>query len=484
MADRYQKVYVKLWTGDTFRPLSQRGRMLWLYLLTCPETTMIPGVVPTSLGLMADRLGWTTDEVRETLGELEVNGDAAFDPAGLVWLPRGIDHNPPDSSKNVKGWSRHWSEVPSCPLKLAAWTSLRSWLAMNKGEVTALSFEETCKRPVISTRKTPGQMPHAMPHPMPHREGHPMPHAMPHPMPVAVAGTEAGTENRESAATGARAGSLACEESPVTSPSGRVLATVVSTEPPPSRQPPPPVEVAPSSPRTETPPSCPVVAPLAAPLAEDDDQPPPAQRCPSTPRPEPVAVETAPVAPASPVAAPSGQTSLLTTDTDEPEPVAIPKVSQLAPTTPANRILRAWGEVMFQSHHQPLATESRRRAVRDRLKTFTEDDLHRALRSAITDPYVNGRSDRAPSGGQRDIAWLFAKVERVEGFLRNAPSPVVATPTPPRPIRLPPPPKPGEVRTTITREQFERSAFASLNPPRRTPAEVDALLGLEAHHAS
>ena len=38
----------------------------------------------------------------ETLAELEVSGDAAFDPAGLVWLPRASSH-PPDSSKNVEG---------------------------------------------------------------------------------------------------------------------------------------------------------------------------------------------------------------------------------------------------------------------------------------------------------------------------------------------------------------------------------------------
>ena len=482
MADRYQKVYVKLWTGDTFRPLSQRGRMLWLYLLTCPETTMIPGVVPTSIGLMADRLGWTSDEVRETLAELEVSGDAAFDPAGLVWLPKGIDHNPPDSSKNVKGWARHWSEVPSCPLKVAVWTTLRTWLARNKGEVTALSFEETCKRPVLSDRKTSGQMPHREGHGMGHTMGHRVGHAMPHakPVAVAVAGTEAGGESAgASAHPPPRA--HAHEEAPPTSPVPVVLATVVSTEAPPSRTPPAPVSVLPP---VEAAPSCDETAPLAASCDEDDDQPPPAQRVPSTPRPEPVAVEAAPVAPA-PVD--SAQTSLLTDEpSDEPAPVAIPKVSTLTPSTPVNRVLRAWGALMYRDHQQPLATEARRRAVRDRLRVFSEDDLTRALSGAMQDPYVNGSHDRAPSGGQRDIAWLFAKVERVEEFLRKAPAPTPAQPDPasPRPLRMPPPPKPGEVRATITREEFERNAFAAFQPRRATVAEMNAALGLEVGHAS
>jgi hypothetical protein len=436
---------------------------------------MIPGVVPTSLGLMADRLGWTTDEVRETMGELEQNGDAAFDPAGLVWLPRGVDHNPPDSSKNVKGWARHWSEVPSCPLKLAVWSSLRSWLAMNKGEVTAVSFEESCKRPVLSGRKTSGQMPHAMPH----REGHAVPHAMPHPMPVAGAVAEAGAENRESACAGAPAPARALDKSPQTSPSGHVVAEVVSTEPPPSRTPPAPVEVVASSPTVTTAPSSHATGPLAASAAQDDDEPPPAQRCPSTPRPGASVQAAPPVTPAPPVATPSApaQPSLLpdldAAPAEDAPPVAIPRVADLDDRTPANRVLRAWGSQMYRAHQQPLATEARRRVVRDRLRVFSEADLIRALTGALTDPYVNGRSDRAPSGGQRDIAWLFAKVERVEGFLRAVPAP--PPPPSPRPApRMPPPLKPGEVRPVISVEDYERNAFAPVLPRRMTAADLAA----------
>lgn len=260
----------------------------------------------------------------------------------------------------------------------------------------------------------------------------------------------------ESACAGAPAPARAFDKSPDTSPSGRVVAEVVSTEPPPSRLPPVPVEVAPSVPAT-VPPSSHATAPLAAFDAEDDDQPPPAQRVPSTPRPEPVAavaptapVEAAPpVAPAPPVAvaSPSGQTALLPdlapVPAEDAPPVAIPRVADLDDRTPANRVLRAWGATCYRVHQQPLATEARRRVVRDRLRVFSEADLIRAITGAMADPYVNGQSDRAPSGGQRDIAWLFAKVERVEGFLRNAPAPRVEappapTPTPKRPPPLPP----------------------------------------------
>lgn len=272
------------------------------------------------------------------------------------------------------------------------------------------------------------------------------------------------------------------EEAPPTSPVPVVLATVVSTEAPPSRTPPAPVSVMPP---VEDAPSCDETAPLAASGAEDDDQPPPAQRVPSTPRPEPVAVEAAPVAPA-PVT--SAQTSLLPGEpSDEPAPVVIPKVSALAPSTPVNRILRSWGALMYRDHQQPLATEARRRAVRDRLRVFSEDDLARALSGAMQDPYVNGSHDRAPSGGQRDIAWLFAKVERVEEFLRKAPTPK-APPAPP--VLRQPPPLPPHLAARAARmpvptlADFLERGFAAPPSPRMTAAQIDAALAdKETAHA-
>lgn len=309
-------------------------------------------------------------------------------------------------------------------------------------------------------------------------------------------GDQEGTKTQsESAGAGAPAPARAFDKSPDTSPSGRVVAEVVSTEAPPSRLPPVPVEVAPSVSAT-VPPSSHTTGPLAASAAEDDDQPPPAQRCPSTPRPGPVAavapaapVEAAPaVAPAPPVAAPSspvaaspsGQTALLPdlapvpVPAEDAPPVAIPRVADLDERTPANRVLRVWGATCYRAHQQPLATEARRRVVRDRLRVFSEADLIRAIAGAMADPYVNGQSERAPSGGQRDIAWLFAKVERVEGFLRAATPPPAPPPSPRLAPRMPPPLKPGQVRPLISVEDYERNAFAPVLPRRMSPADLAA----------
>ena len=43
--DRYQKVRVRMWRGETVPRLSRDAKLLWVYLLTSPDTTMIPGLL-------------------------------------------------------------------------------------------------------------------------------------------------------------------------------------------------------------------------------------------------------------------------------------------------------------------------------------------------------------------------------------------------------------------------------------------------------
>jgi hypothetical protein len=485
-ADRYQKVYVKLWLSESFRALSDAGRLLFLYLLTCPSTTMLTGLVAISVGTIADHLGLAPDTVRGALAELDAEGMAAFDPAGVVWLPNALAHNPPANPSVVKGWRRHWSEVPNCPLKVAAYQALRLWCE-RKGLDWLGAFDTACARPVLSAGRGSGpQKPaarHGVAHGVPHRVGDGVAHGVGDRPPHGVAHQYQEQEQyqeqkRESAAASARASArpraYACESAPATSPSARVLAEVVSTEPPPSRTPPLPVQVETAAPSHAT-------GPLASPDAGPESQPPPAVRAPSVPRPEPVAAPAAPVAPLAPPSPPLARTTPAQLPLDDADPadapaaVALPRVSDLDERTPANRVLRAWGARCYAAAHQPLATEARRRVVRDRLRVFPEADLVRAIDAAMRDPYVNGQSDRAPSGGQRDIAWLFAKVERVERFLAAPAPPPPPAPLPTRlpPARTPPPLPPGA--PVLTREEFDAGALQALPPPRRyTVAELEA----------
>lgn len=160
--DRYQRVLVKTWNGQSFRSVSDHARLLFLYLLTCPATSQLPGLVCLTVGTMADAMRWPVDAVRIVLAELDAEGMAAFDQAGLVWLPAALDYNPPASSANVKGWSRPWREAPTCPLKVIAYQALRRWCEAHPNPTILAAFDATCAAPVLkkpaSSRKSGGTL--------------------------------------------------------------------------------------------------------------------------------------------------------------------------------------------------------------------------------------------------------------------------------------------------------------------------------------
>lgn len=65
----YGKVYTSFWTSEDTRNLSEGGRMLALYLMTCPHGNML-GTFRLTDAYAADDLQWETRRVREGFAEL------------------------------------------------------------------------------------------------------------------------------------------------------------------------------------------------------------------------------------------------------------------------------------------------------------------------------------------------------------------------------------------------------------------------------
>lgn len=165
--NRYQPVFVKVWTGESFAAVGERARLLFLYLLTCPQTTLLCGVIVASVGTIAHALRWSEAEVREHMAELAADGTVAFDEAGVVWLPNALAYNPPANPNIVKGWRDYWSVVPACPLKVSVWDRLHAFCT-GKGVAWLEAFEGACKRPGASSRP-------ASPSPQKHEAGNRLP---------------------------------------------------------------------------------------------------------------------------------------------------------------------------------------------------------------------------------------------------------------------------------------------------------------------
>lgn len=64
-----------------------------------------------------------------TFGEGCFRGLAKADwKARLVWIPKAIQNNPPESPNVIRSWRLMWDELPECPLKLEAYRYIRAFV--------------------------------------------------------------------------------------------------------------------------------------------------------------------------------------------------------------------------------------------------------------------------------------------------------------------------------------------------------------------
>jgi hypothetical protein len=88
---------------------------------------------------------------REVIGQGMAKADWE---AGLVWIPKAIEHNRPASPNVVTSWANTWDLIPECGLKLEAYQGLKAFLeGMHKG--FAKAFTEACRMP--SAKPCPNQ---------------------------------------------------------------------------------------------------------------------------------------------------------------------------------------------------------------------------------------------------------------------------------------------------------------------------------------
>ena len=138
MLRKYSTVERYLWRDPEFRALGHLEKLLWLHLLTSPLSTTLPGLIPTSLLILADEMGEDPanfKSLRKAFGTLEQLGWVRADHAArLVLLPGALRHNLPESPNVVLGWARGFDEIPESPLKWRWLESLRQVIEENPGK--------------------------------------------------------------------------------------------------------------------------------------------------------------------------------------------------------------------------------------------------------------------------------------------------------------------------------------------------------------
>jgi hypothetical protein len=128
------------------------GQSLFLYLLTCPERTPLPGLFRAYEAGLAQALGWSLDGFRRAWAEVsEAQMVKADWKAGLVWIPKAIVHERPESPNHIAGWKSAWDELPECDLKAEAFESMRPFIEA-LGETFAEAFVDACPKPLRSMK--------------------------------------------------------------------------------------------------------------------------------------------------------------------------------------------------------------------------------------------------------------------------------------------------------------------------------------------
>jgi hypothetical protein len=117
----YRKIDVKIWGDERFRRLSvpkPNGRDCFTFLLTAPQTIILPGAIPSGPAALAESIRWTERGFRRAFSELEREGLALADwQAGLIWIPKAIRYNHPGNPNVANAWGKAAASLPDCGLK-------------------------------------------------------------------------------------------------------------------------------------------------------------------------------------------------------------------------------------------------------------------------------------------------------------------------------------------------------------------------------
>jgi hypothetical protein len=144
---RYRKIDTRMWGDVRFRELSSpspSGKYLWMFLLTGPQTSNIPGLFRAGEMALAEELGWSLEGFREAFAEPLSKGLVKADwNARVVWVPNAIKYNRPENPNVVKSWSSTWDEIPECALKIEAYERLKAFTE-ELGEGFAKAFVKGC----------------------------------------------------------------------------------------------------------------------------------------------------------------------------------------------------------------------------------------------------------------------------------------------------------------------------------------------------
>lgn len=171
---KYRKVELSMYADEKFMrlsPMLPSGQSLWLYLLTGPHTGHIPGLFVCGKAAMAEALNWTPEAFAKAFDEVLAEGMLRFDAkTRLMWLPKAIVHNMPESPNVVRSWKQAYKEIPKSDLLYEAVSLVKESICARGDDFTKAFgevFGEVLPKPC---RKTMPNHEHELKHEHKHKE--------------------------------------------------------------------------------------------------------------------------------------------------------------------------------------------------------------------------------------------------------------------------------------------------------------------------
>lgn len=117
----YGKVHTGFWASDTLRDLDADAKLLAIYLLTSPHTTML-GAFRLPDAYACEDLGWTPERLRNCFETLSEVGFSNYcEKTKWVWVIKFLDFNRPENPNQWKAVAKLAAAIPdSVSFKAAA----------------------------------------------------------------------------------------------------------------------------------------------------------------------------------------------------------------------------------------------------------------------------------------------------------------------------------------------------------------------------
>lgn len=155
---KYRKIDTRIWNDGKFSKLSERGKLVFLFVLTHPHMTSLGAMRHTVPGMAAE-FDIDPKAFGEAFGEGVSKGIVEVDPqASFVGVPNFLKYNKPESPNVVKAWEGAFDLIPECELKRQLVHRLRTYV-QGYGEAFAKAFGEALSKAMPNQEQEPEQEP-------------------------------------------------------------------------------------------------------------------------------------------------------------------------------------------------------------------------------------------------------------------------------------------------------------------------------------